>query len=431
MPKRSSKSASTTSKSDNEKKTPFSDISMELTRTLTKTEKKAQGIFFTPPTLVDIMVRESISIKRIHRILEPSAGSGEFIHGIQREISGVQIDAIEYHPEIYKRSSSAITSTPKHPIVWIHGDFIQYRPSYTLYDLIIGNPPYVVIDKELVPMEYAQYMTGRPNLFVLFIIHSISLLEIGGILAFVIPKSFLNSGYYGEARNYMKANGRFLNIIDFEKEAGFLETQQTTIGFIFQKTEPHEPTECAYSLQLGKNFVLSDNADKLRELFIGSTTLANMGLSVKTGNIVWNQKKDVLTDDETQTLLLYNSNITGNRIQIQDFANDSKKQYIQMAGTNEEVIVVNRGNGNSAYKHTYAFIDGTTPYLVENHLNVIYSATLSGEDLKRAFQTVLASFQDPRTDTFIKTFLGNNGLSKTELETIFPIYVHSLYDSSR
>ena len=94
-------------------------------------------------------------------------------------------------------------------------------------------------------------------------------------------------------------------------------------------------------------------------------------------------------------------------------------------GTTQPVIVVNRGNGNSAYKLNYAFIDDTTAeYVVENHLNVIYSKTTRLKpELMTLFQQVLNSFKNERTQQFIKTFLGNNGLSKTELETIFPIYI--------
>jgi hypothetical protein len=105
-----------------------------------------------------------------------------------------------------------------------------------------------------------------------------------------------------------------------------------------------------------------------------------------------------------------------NSVVIQEFANDEKKQFIEMEGTNEPVIVVNRGNGNSAYKLSYAYVDGVRPYLVENHLNMILCKT--EENAKK----ILASFANEKTEEFVSMFLGNNGLSKTELETIFPIY---------
>ena len=84
-------------------------------------------------------------------------------------------------------------------------------------------------------------------------------------------------------------------------------------------------------------------------------------------------------------------------------------------------IIVNRGNGNSAYKLNYALIPDDFPfYIVENHLNVIDTLL---DDKMEIFAKIIRSFNDPRTSKFIDMFLGNNGLSKTELETIFPIYL--------
>ena len=38
------------------------------------------------------------------------------------------------------------------------------------------------------------------------------------------------------------------------------------------------------------------------------------------------------------------------------------------------------------------------------------------------YNKIMISFKNKKTQDFINLFLGNNGLSKTELETIFPIY---------
>jgi hypothetical protein len=179
-------------------------------------------------------------------------------------------------------------------------------------------------------------------------------------------------------------------------------------------------------MKIGDNYVFTPDAAQLREMFVNSTTLEKLGLSVRTGQIVWNEHKEILTNDKTKTILLYNSNLTkDNEIKLMEFKNEEKHQYINLDGTKQPVIVVNRGNGNSAYKLNYAFIDDTTAeYVVENHLNVIYSKTdRLKPELMTLFQQVLNSFKNERTQQFIKTFLGNNGLSKTELETIFPIYI--------
>ena len=64
------------------------------------------------------------------------------------------------------------------------------------------------------------------------------------------------------------------------------------------------------------------------------------------------------------------------------------------------------------------------PYLIENHLNEIYPIKqIKKQSLIILFNKIIQSFENPKTQQFIDLFLGNNGLSKTELETIFPIYL--------
>jgi hypothetical protein len=254
------------------------------------------------------------------------------------------------------------------------------------------------------------------------------MLKIGGILAFIIPKSFLNSAYYASIRDFIKETCDIVGLLDFESTDEFLETQQASMGLVLLKREKKLANECAYSLTLGGHYIFSPDSAGLKTLLSGSVTLQSLGLSVKTGSIVWNEKKELLTPDaEEGTLLLYNSNISkGNSIELKEFANNEEKfQYIMAPGSTEPVIVVNRGNGNSAYKLSYSLVDlGNKPYLVENHLNVVYSTQKRNPtELLALFSKIIASFADPRTEEFIRIFLGNNGLSKTELESVFPIYM--------
>jgi hypothetical protein len=90
-----------------------------------------------------------------------------------------------------------------------------------------------------------------------------------------------------------------------------------------------------------------------------------------------------------------------------------------MDGRHQPILVVNRGNGNSKYKLTYALIE-SGPYLIENHLNEIYYPNGANSAM---YEKIINSFKNPKTQLFIDMYLGNNGLSKTELETIFPIYL--------
>jgi hypothetical protein len=402
----------------------FSPLTREITAALPKNVKKEQGIFITPRTIIAKLYQELDLSGSQTRMLEPSCGTGEIVRYFAERHPDLRIDAVEKNETIFRRvcESGVFRDTPG--VRLISGDYLAYVPDAP-YDLIVGNPPYVVVGKESVPPQYEEYMVGRPNLFGLFVVHAVSMLSVDGVLAMIIPKSFLNAAYYAKIRHYLKTTGTILRIVDFEKDGGFIDTQQSTIGFVWRKTaHDGSPKECPYSIRFNDNYVFSDNAAYLRELLEGSTTLEKLGLSVKTGNIVWNQRKPQLTDDATKTILLYNSNIAKqNEIRLMEFANDEKKQYIDLPGVNDTVIVVNRGNGNAAYRLSYALVDGTRPYLAENHLNVIYWSLPDKTNKKTVFDQVLRSFANPKTELFIRAFLGNNGLSKTELETVFPIFV--------
>jgi len=403
----------------------FSELTIEITKNLTKEEKKNHGIFITPKSIISSLY--SVVLKHLNndtssitRILEPSCGTCEVVNFCDINLHGVEIDAIEYHSKIY---DSIKDLTFKNNVKLYNEDFLKFKPAGD-YDLVIGNPPYFVCKKGDIPHEYSEYIHGRPNIFGVFILRSISLTRPGGIIALIIPKSFLNSLYYSKIRNYIKQTCSIIKIDDYSSLNDFIDTEQSTFGLVIQKnTVEAEPSECKYSMLFNGNFMFTNNSNELREIFQGATTIEKMGLKVRTGQVVWNEVKDELTDNDANTVLIYNTNISkDNKLELKKFKNDQKGQYINRDGRSDPVLVVNRGNGNSAYKLNYAVISDCS-FLVENHLNEIYAP--EGMNSKQALETykkIIRSFENPKTKKFIKMFLGNNGLSKTELESIFPIY---------
>jgi len=408
----------------------FSDLSIKLTNKLSKDEKKDQGIYFTPSSIVTHFVDETLLHfdDQPEHVLEPSCGSCEIVNCIDKKLVNSNIVCIEHNKTIY---DEIINLEFENDITIINMDFIKYSDDTNKYDLIIGNPPYFVCKKDDIPKEYSNYIVGRPNIFGLFILHSLSKLKVNGILAFIIPKSFLNSSYYAPIRNYIKQTCDILNIIDYEDNKHFLETAQSTFGLIIQKKTTNLSihhllvSDCDYSLKINENFIFTTNSHSLKQFFEYSTTLKDMGLLVKTGPIVWNEKKNILTEDDKATILIYNTNITNsNKLQLTTFKNDTKKQYIDIKGSTSPIIVVNRGNGNSNYNFKYSLINIDKPYVVENHLNIIYpSVPMDQDKLLELYSKVIQSFKQKKTTDFIKLFFGNNGLSKTELETVLPIYL--------
>jgi adenine-specific DNA-methyltransferase len=502
----------------------FSDLSIQLTKSLSKKEKKDNGIFFTPSTITSIMLSKLFShldvSNKFYSITEPSCGSGEFVYPLLDLPFLSQITCIEKHPTIFTQTKTlfskplainhqgklesdkecthypevSTTTTasgpstslpaahsaqhslrlavghqgnepmkqtefpgnqrlccalwPSNPpgrsIRWIHEDFLK---TCETSDIFIGNPPFFVIPQSSVPSKYMKYMEGRPNIFVLFILHALHLLNENGFLAFVIPSSFLNSKYYEKTRRFIYEKFTIQEMIPFST-SDFIETKQNTIGIILQKRQTLSENE-RFCIKYDEQVMFFDpvTKSKLDELINGCTSLEKLGLKVKTGPFVWNQHKSILTDDHRSPLanapasvrtssitnqsvawqhqlrdnkiLVYNSNITKNKFEIKEFKNKEKKQYVDTSDFDQgPMIVVNRGNGNSKYKFTYCYLPDhlhDKKYLIENHLNMIVGPE---EKLKM----VMKSFEDKRTKQFLDLYCGNNGLSKSELQSILPIY---------
>jgi SAM-dependent methyltransferase len=396
----------------------YSELSINLTKSLSKKTKKDNGIFFTPNSIVKDLTDKVFSFFPINtnlNILEPSCGSLAFIKYIDTLVSNnYKIIGVEKNPDIVETYNEQEFNND---IELYQMDFLEYPNE--LFDIIIGNPPYFVMKSEEIPEKYKDTMIGRPNIFGLFIVKCLEMLKPNGILAFILPNSFLNSNYYSKIRELIITKYN-LEIIKEYTNDQFLETEQGTIGIIISNKPS---TNSNYYINFNGIIVFTPNKTRLEQLLEGTTTLKKMGCKVKTGTIVWNQVKNLLTDDQSKTLLIYNSNLNNGELELKNFKNDEKKQYIDKEGKNEPILVVNRGHGNSTYKLDWLFIDGSYKYLIENHLNMIQVPNKSNEERNIIIEKIITSYQNPNTQEFIDIFLGNNGLSKTELEDIFPIYL--------
>ena len=396
----------------------FSIDSIELTKNLSKEEKKNNGIYFTPPSIIAKMIKALFPyFKNITKVLEPSCGSGEFIQRLER-FSKFNIDSIEFNDTVYQSIKTRFKSTI------LNVDFLSWN-SPKKYDLIIGNPPFYVMKKnEIKYNKYEHYYTGRPNIFVLFIAKSLELLENNGLLAFVLPKNFMNCLYYDNLRKHISTNFKIIDVIECYEDK-YLDTQQDTIVLIIQKHG---------SISNNSNFIIKINdytifntpdvISQIKSCYQNTTTLKNMNFEVKVGNIVWNQVKDKLTNNENDTRLIYSSDIVNNKLSMKKYKNESKKNYITIPGKTDLLLVVNRGYGKGDYKFSYCLIDTKKSYLIENHLICIKSVEdITKTNLRKKYKSIIKSLKSEKTKKFIKLYFGNNAINTTELCEILPIYI--------
>ncbi len=407
----------------------YSALSKELTNKLTKEEKKNNGIYFTPPSCIhnNLNLLEPY-MKTVKNVLEPSCGSCEYINALRKRFPHLNITGIELNKIIFEsiqNNQNNQDNEDNQKNKFYNEDFLLFKTD-TKYDLIIGNPPYFVIKKSDVNKKYYKYFDGRPNIFILFIIRSLELLNDNGILSFVLPKNFLNCLYYDNTRKYINEHFQILEIKECIES--FMDTEQETIIMIIKKIESKKVKEVdnnEYVLYINNYTIFTEKTNKtiLNNLYKSSTTLNKLGFKVSVGTVVWNQCKDILTDDSTKTRLVYSSDIVDNKLVKKKFTNEKKKNYINKPGFIKPIIVINRGYGVGEYKFNYCLIDEKTEILIENHLICIEpNCEMKYDEIITQYKKILASLEDERTNDFVNTYFGNNAINTTELNYILPIY---------
>jgi type I restriction-modification system DNA methylase subunit len=394
----------------------FSDFSRNITAELSKEVKKDNGIFFTPYSIIDKNMEVlKPYMKDVKTVLEPGCGTGQYIERISKSYK-VHITGLELNEKIYKTAKKQKFKNTR----ILNRDFLKYN-SRKKFDLIVGNPPFYVLKKNEVSSRYYYYFDGRPNIFVIFIMKALRLLNKNGILSFVLPKNFINCIYYDKVREYIKDYCTIIDIIDCSED-NYLDTKQDTIVFVLQNKEGDNSS---YTLNLPKFTIFNtkQNIQVLNKLYEGSTDLNELNFKVSVGTIVWNQHKDILTDDDTKTRLIYSSDIVDKKLTIKEYKNDKKKNYIDKLGRKGPMLVINRGYGVGNYNFNYCLIDVKYSYLIENHLVCIkYKDKITTTKLRKLYKKIVKSLQNEKTKQFIKIYFGNNAINTTELNYILPIY---------
>ena len=396
----------------------YSELSKTITTALDKKDKKDNGIYFTSQEIIKKMIK-MLGKRRFKRILEPCYGSGEFIKELSKKYKKSRVVGIEMN-EMMTELCEKNEEMKGENIELKRGDYLK-TDFEGGYDLIIGNPPFYVMKRGDVEKDYLKYIEGRPNIFVLFILKSLSLLKKGGILSFVLPSSFKNCLYYDKLRELIDETCEIIGIEDNEG-AKWLETTQETM-ILCVKKKAKDNGEWVIKRGGYTIFNTKEKVKRIKELYEGSKSLNEMEFRVHVGNIVWNQHKDILSMDENDTRLIYSSDIKDKKLINKAYKNVEKKNYIKKGGNNELMIVMNRGYGVGRYNFDYCLIDIEKDYLIENHLICIrYEKDIEKDKRRELYGKICDSFEDERTKEFMELYFGNGAVNTTELREIIPIY---------
>ncbi len=207
----------------NKEKISFSTLSKIAE--LSNAERNNEEAFYTNKSLLNYIYKELPDInKREIRILEPSAGVGNFIPYIVSKYSNIEkviIDVVDINKlslEILKKMLTIMDIPDNIVFNFINDDFLLHKFEQK-YDLVIGNPPFLKLAKNNKKLkEYRKYsINDESNNTSSYFLEKSTML--GENIVMIMPKFLLNTAEYEKTRKYLE-NFSIKSILDFG-EKGF------------------------------------------------------------------------------------------------------------------------------------------------------------------------------------------------------------------
>jgi len=409
----------------------FRPQSITLTSSLSSIEKKKQGIFFTPSPIrkhfIHFLSQVYHSPTSSPRFLEPSVGSGEFVLDIVQSFPNAHITGVEKNRTLFETTSQYLVDMN---VELIHADFLDNNriPETPSYDVIIGNPPYFQVKegKSVFRNIYPE-LEGKFDIYVLFLLKCLRLLNADGYLLFVLPNSFINTKSYHRVRRLVATRFRICKLIDFGSN-DWLSTKQNTIGLILKHETPSSSnSDFILEFPFGGNLIINNKHSilALKSAYSRFPTIHSNGFTVRTGEIICTSKsyKDKMTSTPG-VLLVHNSQIRHFKFVPKVPKGSNRPLYINVDHSHitQPVIAVNRGNGNNGVLIFECCwlnpADYEFPLVAENHVYKIY------DNGQNKLASLFQSLKDPRVITFIGHCCGNGMMTK-ELLLNIPIFSDS------
>lgn len=378
--------------------------------------RKSKGQYFTPKILREALL-EQLPRKVSPRILDPGCGTGEFLLTAKEYFEKPALYGWEIDQKLAEISRKLV------PEAQIECTDTLIKNENEKYDFVIGNPPYYELDlAEEVKEAYRDIIKGRINIYALFVYKGIKLLKEGGYLAYVVPPSMNNGAYFAKLREFIinQCNIEYLAIQ--EAPHLFHDALQSVMLLVLKKGK----NKGNYLFKKNGITIFSERSIYLKEAFSNQTTLQDLGYQVRTGRLVWNQNKDLLTKDSNNGVpLIWSHNIKRGRLELN---NHKKPQFVRISTFDSgPAIVVNRVVGRPGKgRIKAALIPEKMKFVAENHVNVISDPEQqrlnSGKRQKRSsWGEILDQLNSPEKVGILQSITGNTQISKTELENLFPI----------
>lgn len=378
--------------------------------------RKSLGQYFTPKSIRKRLINKLPNKKASPKVLDPACGTGEFLITVKKHFKKPKLYGWEIDNKLTKKAKKVV------PTANIEKTDTLKKKIKQKYDFIIGNPPYYEFKpKKEIKKEYKEILNGRVNIYSLFIYKGIKLLKKGGYLAFVVSPSMNNGAYFSKLRKFIIKNCNIEYLSVLQSPELFQGALQSVMLLILKKGK----NKGDYIFKKNGILIFSEKANYLKKIFKNNTTLHNLNYRVRTGKLVWNENKDILTNkSKGNVTIIWSHNITKKGLKLK---NNKKPQF---AKTNDystgPAIATNRIIGRPGKaKLKAAFIPKKMEFIAENHTNIIYpsqqKSLLSKKTSHKNIKKIVSQLNSKKNINVLQSITGNTQISKNELEKLFPI----------
>lgn len=324
-----------------------------------------------------------------------------------------------------------------------HGDGLAALS--TRAHAIVMNPPYGRVRLDAHERDrWEAYLYGHANLYSLFLAAGVESLAEGGVLAALVPTSFLAGRYFTGLRNELARQAPLRDLTFVEQRGGvFAGVLQETCLAAFTRRRARRTSIASANGHIvdvakvasprgNRPWILPRRADDAHVAAAAAAmplTLSTAGWQVSTGPLVWNRRRDDLGAEpsENSAAVLWAADLDGGRLH-KDPARDSLR-WLTLRGNDASVLVmretallVQRTTAPEQQRRIVCaeltpseLRDWGGAVVVENHVNVIRP----GVDDVPLSQAALAAVLSTRTiDRLTRCISGSVALSAYELGSL-------------
>jgi adenine-specific DNA-methyltransferase len=434
------------------------------------------GQFFTPlSTAAFIGSLPALPESGRVRILDPGAGVGSLTAslvarivterpGLAIDVTAVELDATVAceleHTLAGCRSLGASTRL-------VVGDFLKWGsdavdtrsldPDPERFDLIVMNPPYRKVNARTAERRALKRINvDLSNLYVGFLAVAAALLDDGGQLTAITPRSFANGPYFRSFRRYFFDRMSFDRLHVFESRSKvFASDAVLQENIVFSATRRHCAPNDKVLLSASRgddepptwrtvphsDVVSPDDPDRFvhivtddddaaicHTMSLLATRLGTLGIQVSTGRVVDFRVREYLRNEATQDTvpLLYQGHLREGGIcwpgsvrkPTSIVACDATTRQLLPVGT---YVLVKRFTAKEERRRVAAAVFDASDIQTdrvgfENHLNVFHSG---GRGVSQRLADGLAAWLNSTVvDRFVRSFNGHTQINATDLRRL-------------